>query len=129
MTLARSEPAAACPPSSSFPPSSGSLNFSSFTLATIRNPPPAQLTRDAADARPARPGLAARASDSAARPRPRRSILSKSSSAVPTLSTATSHHSSQRLLPTHWLPTAMTTAGGASSTTAADLLRQAMMQR
>ncbi|KAF2473201.1 uncharacterized protein BDR25DRAFT_129593 [Lindgomyces ingoldianus] len=69
----------------------------------------------------ARPRLVARASESSPA-RPRCSLVSKSSSAVPTLSTT------HRFLPTYWLPTTMTAAGGVNPT-AADLLRQAMVQR
>ncbi|ORY14807.1 kinase-like domain-containing protein [Clohesyomyces aquaticus] len=77
---------------------------------------------DASVAANARPRLVARASESSP-VQPRRSLLSsKSSSAVPTLSTT------HRFLPTYWLPANMTAASGANPT-AADLLRQAMMQR
>ncbi|KAF2244037.1 hypothetical protein BU26DRAFT_569046 [Trematosphaeria pertusa] len=115
---------------SSFPPPSASLR-STFAHANIH---PLALHHSAsaaaADGRPKRPALVTRASENSPssparpRPRPRRSVLSKSSSAVPTLSTT----SIPRALPTYWLPSTMTTATGAGST-AADLLRQAMMQR
>ncbi|KAL5391958.1 Serine/threonine-protein kinase [Paraphaeosphaeria minitans] len=81
---------------------------------------------------PTHPALVSRATGipvppSPTRPRPRRSVhkSSKSTSAVPTLSS----FAIPRALPTYWLPTMTNSTGGASSQTAADLLRQVAMQR
>lgn len=101
-----------------------------------RNTQP-QPVKGAGDARPSRPRLVTQKSGSSpsspTRPKPRRSVLSKSSSAVPTLSTLSIPRAAASAVPADLRrpPTAsggnMTTANGAS--TAADLLRQAMMQR
>ncbi|KAF2262602.1 hypothetical protein CC78DRAFT_534645 [Lojkania enalia] len=110
----------------------------SSSAASVRNHPGDSLsaspptTIPAADARPRpSPGPVARSASSeenAKQPsRPRYSVSSKSSSAVPTLSTA-SARAPQRFLPTYWLPPAMATASGVNPT-ATDLLRQAMLQR
>ncbi|KAH7400972.1 hypothetical protein DE146DRAFT_481676 [Phaeosphaeria sp. MPI-PUGE-AT-0046c] len=79
--------------------------------------------------RPKRPGLASsRApSESSTRSRPRHHVHTKSQSAVPTLSNLNVGHNN---LPTYWQSPKMTASNGApSSSGAADLLRQAMMQR
>jgi hypothetical protein len=77
----------------------------------------------AADGRPKRPGLVSRApSESSTRTIRPRHLSTKSQSAVPTLSNLNVRNSVQ--------PTPkMTTSTGGTSSGAADLLRQAMMQR
>lgn len=119
------------PPSSSFPPPSTTPR-ASFTSrrppaasTSPRPPTPPAATAPASVAADARPVVGGRISEPTARPRC--PLQSKSSSAVPTLST-TSVRAAQRFLPTYWLPTNMTAAGGANPT-AVDLLRQTMMQR
>jgi hypothetical protein len=79
-----------------------------------------------ADARPKRPGLKSRNSESSSTRtiRPRH-VSQKSSSAIPTLSNLNVRNST---LPTYWTAHKMNPSTGGSSG-AADLLRQAMMQR
>ena len=79
-----------------------------------------------ADGRPKRPGLVSRASESSTRTIRPRHLSSKSQSAVPTLSNLSVRNSA---LPTYWQSHKMTTSTGGNSSGAADLLRQAMMQR
>jgi|TARA_R110002003_G_scaffold44_5_gene3212 protein-serine/threonine kinase len=74
---------------------------------------------------PKRPALVSRASDSSSTIRPRH-LSTKSSSAIPTLSNLSVRNSG---LPTYWQSPKMTTSNGGTSSGAADLLRQAMMQR
>jgi hypothetical protein len=102
-------------------PASPTLSSCFTPTANLQNSQQPQHSAGiAADARAEHPRPVARASESQTSPkRPRRSVPSKSSSAVPTL---------QRFLPTYWLPSTMTAAGGVNPS-AADLLRQAMMQR
>lgn len=79
----------------------------------------------AVDARPNRPGLVSRASESSTKTiRPRHHLRIKSSSVIPTLSTL----NVDKVPTTRPSPTMASTQGGNSSG-AADLLRQAMMQR
>lgn len=107
----------------SVPPPTTALS-SSFPRRAPADSPSSPAT--AATAGPdARPRTAARASETVRSHRPRYSLLSKSLSAVPTLSTA------QRFLPTYWLPTTstMATTTSGANPTAADLLRQAMHNR
>ncbi|KAF2828746.1 hypothetical protein CC86DRAFT_465490 [Ophiobolus disseminans] len=83
----------------------------------------------AVDGRPKRPGLVSRASESSTRTIRPRHLSSKSQSAVPTLSNLSVRNSA---LPTYLKsPTKskMATSAGANQSGAADLLRQAMMQR
>ncbi|KAF1842471.1 uncharacterized protein K460DRAFT_185857 [Cucurbitaria berberidis CBS 394.84] len=79
----------------------------------------------AVDARPSnRPGLVSRASESSTKTiRPRHHLRIKSSSVIPTLSTPHVGTTPSSRSPT------MTSSTGATSSGAADLLRQAMLQR
>jgi hypothetical protein len=88
---------------------------------TTANPP-----RTTADARPKRPGLRSRNSESSSTRtiRPRH-VSQKSSSAIPTISNL---HVRNSTLPTYWTAPKMNPSTGGSSG-AADLLRQAMLQR
>jgi hypothetical protein len=73
------------------------------------------------------PGLASRApSESSTRTIRPRHLSTKSQSAVPTISNLSVGHSG---LPTYLKSPKMTNANGSTSSGAADLLRQAMMQR
>lgn len=94
---------------------------SSLREASASNAPPKNAVADAHPSH-SRPGLVSRASASSPKgtTRPRHlHTHSKSSSVIPTLSTLT-----------HWQPTkSMATSNGGASAGAADLLRQAMMQR
>ena len=81
----------------------------------------------AVDARPQRPGLVSRTSEASTktiRPGPRHHLRVKSSSVIPTLSTLNVGNTPN----TRQSPT-MTSSSGQTSSGAADLLRQAMMQR
>ncbi|KAF2444871.1 hypothetical protein P171DRAFT_484957 [Karstenula rhodostoma CBS 690.94] len=120
----RSSPLSTSPPVSS----SSFAAVASQTHAATRPP----SSRGADGNAPTRPALVSRATGipvppSPTRPRPRRRSVhnSKSTSAVPTLSS----FAIPRALPTYWLPTMTNSTGGASSQTAADLLRQVAMQR
>ncbi|KAL5388484.1 Serine/threonine-protein kinase [Paraphaeosphaeria sporulosa] len=135
MTRERREPAVIqhsqrSSPLSTSPPVSRS-SFSAIASATRADTRPPS-SRGADGNAPTRPALVSRATGipvppSPTRPRPRRSVhkSSKSTSAVPTLSS----FAIPRALPTYWLPTMTNSTGGASSQTAADLLRQVAMQR
>jgi len=80
----------------------------------------------AVDGRPKRPGLVSRASESSTRTIRPRHISSKSQTTLPTLSSLSVANSA---LPTYWRSPKMATSNGANQSGAADLLRQAMMQR
>lgn len=95
------------------------------------SPAPQETTNIASSAvvhGPKRPGLASsRApSESSTKGRPRHHVHTKSQSAVPTLSNLNVGHNNS---PTYWQSPKMTNSNGATSSGAADLLRQAMMQR
>jgi hypothetical protein len=118
------------PVSSSLSTSPASLTFSdsnssSSRAASLRETTKIPSKGPVADARPSRPGLVSRASESSTKTiRPRHHLRNKSSSVVPTLSTA----NIDKAHSTRQSPTMASHADGKSSG-AADLLRQAMMQR
>ncbi|CAO2647762.1 Nn.00g086840.m01.CDS01 [Neocucurbitaria sp. VM-36] len=96
----------------------------SFSTASLRETTNISSQSAAVDARPKRPGLVSRASESSTKTiRPRHHLRIKSSSVIPTLSTLNVGTTPSSRSPT------MTTSTGAASSGAADLLRQAMMQR
>jgi hypothetical protein len=114
------------PASSSLSTSPASLTFSdTSSRASLRETTKIASKGPVADARPPRPGLVSRASESSTKTiRPRHHLRNKSSSVVPTLSTA----NIDKAHSTRPSPTMAAHADGKSSG-AADLLRQAMMQR
>ena len=116
------------PVSSSLSTSPASLTFSdssSSRAASLRETTKIPSKGPVADARPSRPGLVSRASESSTKTiRPRHHLRNKSSSVVPTLSTA----NIDKAHSTRQSPTMASHADGKTSG-AADLLRQAMMQR
>ncbi|KAF1978349.1 Pkinase-domain-containing protein [Bimuria novae-zelandiae CBS 107.79] len=100
-----------------------------FTAAPPEARPTSSRGADG-NAPPARPALVSRATGippSPTKPRPRRRSVqfSKSSSAVPTLSS----FAIPRALPTYFLSTTMSNSSTGNNPTAADLLRQVAMQR
>jgi hypothetical protein len=121
-----SRPPADPAPSSLSTSRASSLSFSSSpSRASLRETSKIPTKGPVADARPQRPGLVSRASDSSTKTiRPRHHLRNKSSSVVPTLSTA----NIDKAHSTRHSPTMASHADGKSSG-AADLLRQAMMQR
>ncbi|KAL6705757.1 Serine/threonine-protein kinase [Coniothyrium glycines] len=116
-SLSTSSPSSYALPAAS--PSAASLRGTS----TISSP-----TTAAVDARPQRPGLVSRASElptKTTRPAPRHHLRVKSSSVIPTLSTLNVGNTPN----TRHSPTMASSNNGQPSSGAADLLRQAMMQR
>ncbi|KAJ4377643.1 Serine/threonine-protein kinase [Neocucurbitaria cava] len=96
----------------------------SFSRASLRDTSIISSQSAAVDARLKRPGLVSRASESSTKTiRPRHHLRIKSSSVIPTLSTLNVGTTPSSRSPT------MTTSTGGTSSGAADLLRQAMMQR
>ncbi|XPS73511.1 Non-specific serine/threonine protein kinase [Ascochyta lentis] len=107
------------------------VSTASTSRASLRATTTIPYSAAAVDARPARPGLVSRASEISPTKasRPRRHLSTKSSSAVPTLSTLNASNNEKPTKPAARPPPKfgkMTSTNGGAPSAAADLLRQAM---